>query len=77
MLSNAKHHSEENDDNPPKRSRENRTITVDFNDEAKYHRLCDDGKAFIDFVVAFILSIGFQLKHPTDGRQTLRVAGQT
>ena len=53
-------------DNPPKRSRENRTITVDFNDEAKYHRLCDDGKAFIDKVVAFILSIGFQLKHKCD-----------
>ncbi len=50
-------------DNPPKRSRENRTLTVDFNNEATYHRLCHDGLRFIDFVVAFILSIGLQLKH--------------
>ena len=44
-------------------SRQNRTLTVDFNNEATYHRLCGDGRGFIDFVVAFILSIGFQLKH--------------
>ena len=50
-------------DNPPKRPRQNRTITVDFLDEVTYHRLCHDGPGFIDFVVAFILSIGFQLKH--------------
>jgi hypothetical protein len=50
-------------DNPPKRSRENRTITVDFKDETTYHQLCDDGPRFIDCVVAFILSIGLQLKH--------------
>ena len=43
--------------------RENRTITVDFNDEATYHQLCQDGLAFIEFVVAFIMSLGFQLKH--------------
>ena len=48
---------------PVKPSRQNRTITVDFNDETTYHRLCGDGKGFIDFVVAFILSIGLQLKH--------------
>ncbi len=46
---------------PP--SRQNRTITVDFNNEQTYHQLCGDGKGFIDFVVAFILSIGLQLKH--------------
>ncbi len=46
-----------------KSTRENRTITVDFNDEATYHRLCQDGRGFIDFVVAFILSMGFALKH--------------
>lgn len=46
--------------NPPKRPRQNRTITVDFGDEATYNQLCRDGKGFIDFVVAFILSIGFQ-----------------
>ena len=50
-------------DNLPKRPRQNRTITVDFNNEATYHQLCDDGPRFIDFVVAFILSIGLQLKH--------------
>ena len=36
-----------------KRSRENRTLTVNFNDEATYHQLCVNGPAFIDFVVAF------------------------
>jgi len=49
--------------NQAKRKRENRTLTVDFNDEATYHRLCRDGRAFIEFVVAFIISVGFQLKH--------------
>ena len=53
-------------DNLPKRSRQNRTITVDFNNEQTYHRLCHDGPRFIDKVVAFILSIGFQLKHKCD-----------
>ena len=46
--------------------RQNRTITVDFNDETTYHQLCQDGPAFIDFVVAFILSLGFALKHQCD-----------
>jgi hypothetical protein len=49
--------------NSPKRPRQNRTITVDFNDEATYHRLCQDGPGFLDFVVGFILSLGFQLRH--------------
>src|SRR6266702_2771488 len=43
--------------------RENRTITVDFHDESTYFQLIDDGKAFMEFVLAFILSIGFQLNH--------------
>ena len=43
--------------------RANRTLTIDFNDEATYVQLLDDGKAFIEFVLAFILSIGFQLSH--------------
>jgi hypothetical protein len=43
--------------------RENRTITVDFRDEATYFRLIKDGKAFVEFVSAFLLSRGFQLKH--------------
>jgi len=46
-----------------KRARENRTITVDFHDEATYFQLLSDGNAFVEFVLAFILSIGFQLKH--------------
>jgi transposase-like protein len=43
--------------------RKNRTLTIDFNDEATYSQLLDDGKAFIEFVLAFLLSIGFQLSH--------------
>ena len=46
-----------------KQKRENRTITIDFNDEATYQHLCQDGHAFIEFVVAFIMSLGFQLNH--------------
>jgi hypothetical protein len=46
-----------------KPTRENRTITVDFRDEATYFRLIKDGKAFVEFVFAFLLSLGFQLKH--------------
>jgi hypothetical protein len=46
-----------------KPTRENRTITVDFRDEATYFRLIKDGKAFVEFVLAFLLSLGFQLKH--------------
>jgi hypothetical protein len=45
------------------RTRENRTITVDFQDETTYFQLLGDGKAFIELVLAFILSLGFQLKH--------------
>jgi hypothetical protein len=46
-----------------KAPRENRTITVDFHDETTYSQLLGDGKAFIEFVLAFILSLGFQLHH--------------
>src|SRR6266705_2996747 len=46
-----------------KRTRENRTITVDFQDETTYVQLLGDGKAFVELVLAFILSLGFQLKH--------------
>jgi hypothetical protein len=46
-----------------KPTRENRTITVDFHDEATYFALLSDGKAFVEFVLAFILSLGFQLTH--------------
>lgn len=47
----------------PKVTRENRTITVDFNDEATYFELLSNGKAFVEFILAFILSLGFQLHH--------------
>ncbi len=46
-------------------TRENRTITVDFHDEATYFQLLGDGKAFIEFVLAFLLALGFQLAHKT------------
>ena len=46
-----------------KPTRENRTITVDFRDDATYFRLLKDGKAFVECVLAFLLALGFQLKH--------------
>jgi hypothetical protein len=46
-----------------KPTRENRTITVDFRDEATYFCLIEDGKVFLECVIAFLLSPGFQLKH--------------
>src|SRR5262247_4282560 len=46
-----------------KQPRENRTITVDFRDEATYLQLLGDGKAFVEFVFAFLLALGFQLLH--------------
>jgi hypothetical protein len=44
-------------------TRENRTITVDFRSEATYFQLLSDGKAFLECVIAFVMSLGFQLKH--------------
>ena len=46
-----------------KGTRENRTITVDFRDDATYLQLLGDGKAFVEFVCAFLLALGLQLKH--------------
>src|ERR1051326_1662647 len=48
-----------------KQPRANRTITVDFQNEATYFQLLGDGKAFLEFVFAFLLSLGFQLTHKT------------
>src|SRR5262245_22575504 len=45
------------------RTRHNRTITVDSHDESTYYHLLDDGKAFLECVLAFLLSLGFQLIH--------------
>lgn len=46
-----------------KPTRENRTITVDFHDETTYFALLGNTKAFVEFVLAFILAIGLQLTH--------------
>ena len=34
-----------------RQTRENRTITVDFQNEATYFQLLDDGKAFVELVL--------------------------
>ncbi len=49
--------------NTARQTRENRTITVDFRSEATYFQLLGDGKAFLECILAFVLSLGFQLKH--------------
>src|SRR3989454_3847347 len=46
-----------------KPTRANRTITVDFRNEATYFQILGDGKAFVECVLAFVLSLGFQLTH--------------
>ena len=46
-----------------KPTRHNRTITVDFQEPSTYVQLMNDGKAFVEFVFAFLLSLGFQLAH--------------
>ena len=43
-----------------KPTRENRTITVDFRDDAAYFHLIADGKAFVECVLAFLLALGLQ-----------------
>jgi hypothetical protein len=49
--------------NTARQTRVNRTITVDFDDETTYFKLLDDRRAFVEFVLAFLLVLGFQLKH--------------
>jgi len=49
-------------------TRENRTITVHFHHEATYGQLLDTTKAFVEFVLACLLSIGFQLLYTTSCR---------
>src|SRR2546423_6881800 len=44
-------------------TRANRTITVDFQNEVTYLHLLGDGKAFVECVLAFLLTLGFQLLH--------------
>ena len=43
--------------------RHNRTITVDFRDETTYFALLGNTTAFVEFVLAFLLALGFQLLH--------------
>src|SRR5712671_7253443 len=43
--------------------RHNRTLTVDFHDEATYFGLLAHTKAFVEFVLAFLLALGFPLLH--------------
>jgi hypothetical protein len=49
--------------NTARQTRENRTITVDFQNEATYFQLLGDGKAFLECVLAFVMALGFQLAH--------------
>src|SRR5919201_3945511 len=49
--------------NTARQTRENRTLTVDFQNDATYFQRLGDGKAFVELVLAFVLSLGFQLKH--------------
>ena len=44
-------------------TRHNRTITVDFHHETTDFQLLDDRKACAEFVLAFLLALGFQLTH--------------
>jgi hypothetical protein len=46
-----------------RQTRDNRTITVDFRSEATYFQLLGDGKAFLECILAFVMALGFQLKH--------------
>src|SRR5215510_7064408 len=46
-----------------KPTRQNRTITVDFQEPSTHSQLMNDGKAFVECVFAFLLSLGFQLTH--------------
>src|SRR5499425_2872420 len=48
--------------NTARQPRENRTLTIDFQNEATYVQLLGDGKAFLEGVLAFVMSLGFPLK---------------
>jgi hypothetical protein len=49
--------------NTARQTRENRALTVDFQNETTYFQLLGDGKAFVECVLAFLLALGFQLAH--------------
>jgi hypothetical protein len=50
--------------------RQNRTIIVDFQDEATYFRLLNDSKAFVECVLAFLLPLAFGSNTATCGGHT-------
>jgi len=52
-----------------KPTRHNRTLTIDFHDETTYAELLGNTKAFVEFVLAFLLSLGFQLLHKASCRE--------
>jgi hypothetical protein len=54
--------------NTVRQTRDNRTITVDVQSEATYVQLLGNGKAFVQCVIAFVLGLGFQLKHKASCR---------
>src|SRR6516165_5110525 len=61
--------------NTARQTRENRTITIDFHNEATYFQLLGNGKAFLECVLAFLLSLSFQLAHKascSEGRSLTR-----
>lgn len=49
--------------NNTKRSHENRTIYVNFESRGNYQSLIKNAIVFIEFIILFITSIGFNLKH--------------
>ena len=43
--------------NTARQTRENRTLTIDFQNEATYFQLLGDGKAFLECILAFVLEL--------------------
>jgi hypothetical protein len=46
--------------NTARQTRENRTITVNFQSEAAYFQLLGDRKTFLECVLAFVMSLGLE-----------------
>jgi hypothetical protein len=49
--------------NAAHQTRANRTITINFHNEATSFQLLSDSKAFVECVLAFVLALGFHLAH--------------
>jgi hypothetical protein len=60
-------------DHAAKPTRYNRTLTVDFHDETTYAALLSDTQAFVEFVLAFLLALGFQLLHKASCSEASRL----